>query len=99
MGSCATWLQLRATLARAHQGHASLCVFCDAYGLSAADQYRLLDLVVERTWRMCNVLINNADREPYASLVRDGHAETWSHATQHVEQNIAVWRRQLPSGL
>ena len=49
-------------------------VFCDAYGLSAADQYRLLDLVVERTRRMRNVLIDNANRERYASLVRDGHA-------------------------
>jgi len=57
-------------------------VFCDAYGLSAADQYRLLDLVVERTRRMRNVLIDNANREPYASLVRDGHRETGRHAAQ-----------------
>src|SRR5229473_2583470 len=74
-------------------------VFCDAYGLSAADQYRLLDLVVERTRRMRNVLLDNANHEPYASLVRDGHAETWRHAAQHVEQNIALWRRHLASGL
>ena len=74
-------------------------LFRDAYGLSAADQYRLLDLVVERTRRVSNVLIDNANREPCASLVRDGHAETWRHAAQHVEQNIAVWRRHLASAL
>jgi len=70
-------------------------VFCDAYGLSAADQPRLLDVVVERAWRMCNVLVDNADREPYASLMRDGHAEAWRHAAQHVDRHIALWRRQL----
>ena len=58
----------------------------------------MLDVVVQRTRRMAQVLVDNADREPYASLVRDGHAESWQRVARHVEAQASVWRSQLPPG-
>jgi Ser/Thr protein kinase RdoA (MazF antagonist) len=69
--------------------------FCAAYGLATTDQHALFDVVVQRTRRMQQVLLDNADREPYASLVRDGHAAVWRRVADHVAARTAVWRRQL----
>ena len=66
-------------------------VFCAAYGLSAADEHQLLVVAAERMRRMWQVLLDNADHEPYASLVRDGHAESWRRVAQHVEQLPAAY--------
>jgi Phosphotransferase enzyme family len=74
-------------------------LFCDAYGLSAVDQLELLKVVVERTQRMWRILVDNAGREPYKSMVRDGHAETWRSIAQHVEQHVALWGSQLAAPL
>jgi Ser/Thr protein kinase RdoA (MazF antagonist) len=73
-------------------------LFCEAYGLAGADARALLDVVVQRTRRMAQVLVDNADREPYASLVRDGHAESWQQVARHVEAQASVWRSQLAPG-
>jgi Ser/Thr protein kinase RdoA (MazF antagonist) len=70
-------------------------VFCRAYGLSAADEHELLNVVVERTQRMWQTLVDNADREPYTTLVREGHAESWRHVAEYVEQHTALWHDQL----
>ena len=69
--------------------------FCQAYGLSAADEQELLDVVVQRTRQMGQVLLDNIDREPYASLVREGHADSWRRVADHVERRAARWRSQL----
>jgi hypothetical protein len=70
-------------------------VFCSAYGLSAADEHELLNVVVERTQRMWQTLVENADREPYTTLVREGHAESWRRVCEYVEQHAALWHDQL----
>ena len=69
--------------------------FRAAYGLADADSRRLLEVVVERTQRMADVLLDNADREPYASLIRDGHAATWQRVAHSVEQQATRWRARL----
>ena len=69
-------------------------LFCEAYGLQAADQDALLDVVVERTTRMWQILVEQAAHEPYASLVREGHATFWQRVAQHVQQ-LTVSQQQL----
>jgi Ser/Thr protein kinase RdoA (MazF antagonist) len=59
-------------------------LFCNAYGLAATEQPELLTVMVERTRRMWRVLTQNADREPYATLVREGHAEFWRGIEQYI---------------
>lgn len=41
-------------------------------------------------------LVENADREPFATLVRDGHADSWRRVFEYVQQHNALWRGQLP---
>jgi len=67
-------------------------LFSRAYGLSTSEQAALLPIVAERTRRMWQVLVNNRDREPFATLVRDGHAESWQTVEQHVRQLASAWR-------
>jgi Phosphotransferase enzyme family len=69
--------------------------FCQAYGLSDRDELELLGVVVQRTRQMRQVLLDNMEREPYASLVRNGHAESWRRVAQRVERQAARWRSQL----
>jgi len=45
--------------------------------VSESQQRELLSVVVERTTRMWQVLLDDAEREPYSTLVRDGHADFW----------------------
>jgi thiamine kinase-like enzyme len=61
-------------------------LFCQTYGLSEDDEHELMHVVVQRTKHMGQVLVNNMDREPYAGLVRAGHAESWQRVAQHVER-------------
>ena len=63
-------------------------LFCDAYGLSGAQRTELLRVSVQRTKRMWRLLVENSNREPYATLVRDGHAEFWRRVAQHVERQV-----------
>lgn len=69
--------------------------FCQAYGLSTLDELELLQVVIQRTGQMTRVLLDNADREPYAGLVRDGHAGFWQRVARHVEQHASLWRSEL----
>jgi Phosphotransferase enzyme family len=52
-------------------------LFCDASGLPSERRRDLLEVIVQRTQRMWNVLISKANREPYARLVAQGHADSW----------------------
>lgn len=61
-------------------------LFCDAYGVTDADRTELPHVAVQRTRRMWQLLVENADREPYATLVRDGHADFWRDVEQHVRE-------------
>jgi thiamine kinase-like enzyme len=70
-------------------------VFCDAYGLPPKDQVELLDVAVQRIGRMWRVLVDNVDREPYASLARDGHTEFWERVERHVREQAVTWRDML----
>jgi Ser/Thr protein kinase RdoA (MazF antagonist) len=70
-------------------------LFCAAYGLADAESWGLLEVVVERTQRMADVLLERADREPYASLVRDGHAATWQRVAHAVERLARRWHGRL----
>ena len=70
-------------------------VFCEAYGLASADEHELLNVVLERTIRMWRTLIDKMDREPYATLVREGHADSWRRVAEHVEEHIPYWSSQL----
>jgi Phosphotransferase enzyme family len=70
-------------------------LFCRTYGLSDGDERELLHVVVQRTTQMARVLVDNTDREPYESLVRDGHAESWQRVAQHVERHTSRWHSQL----
>jgi hypothetical protein len=70
-------------------------VFCDAYGLGADDRLELLDVIAERIRRMWQVLVDNADRDPYSGLVRDGHAEFWHAVEVHVGDQAGEWREML----
>jgi hypothetical protein len=45
---------------------------------------------------MWQTLVENVDREPFATLVRDGHADTWRRVFEYVQQRNALWRGQLP---
>lgn len=66
--------------------------FCDAYGMSAQDRLELLNVTAQRIRRMWQVLVDNAVREPHATLVRDGHAE-FRHAVEvHVSDQTSTWR-------
>jgi Phosphotransferase enzyme family len=67
-------------------------LFCDAYGLTRAERGELTVLMAQRTRRMWQVLIDNSDRAPYTSLVRDGHADGWKQVEQHVVRQAATWR-------
>ena len=73
-------------------------VFCDAYGLAARDQVELLEVTVQRIGRMWRVLVDNADRDPYASLVRNGHADFWRRVERHVRDRAGTWREMLSPG-
>jgi Ser/Thr protein kinase RdoA (MazF antagonist) len=70
-------------------------IFCDAYGLTARDRVELLDVTAQRTRRMWQVLVDNAGREPYLSLVRDGHVEFWQGLELHVRAESSTWRARL----
>ena len=70
-------------------------VFCDAYDLEADDRVELLHVTAQRIQRMWQVLVDNADRDPYASLVRDGHAEFWHAVEVHVRDQAGEWRQLL----
>jgi thiamine kinase-like enzyme len=70
-------------------------VFCDAYGMPPKDQVELLDVAVQRIGRMWRVLVDNVDREPYASLARDGHTEFWQRVERHVREQAVTWRDML----
>jgi hypothetical protein len=59
-------------------------VFCGAYGLDANQCGELLQTTVQRTRRMHEMLVDNADREPYALLIASGHADHWRSVAQHV---------------
>ena len=59
-------------------------LFCEAYGLSESEQRELHSVVVKRTRQMWQVLVDNAEREPYSTLVRDGHADFWKQVEEHV---------------
>jgi Ser/Thr protein kinase RdoA (MazF antagonist) len=72
-----------------------LRVFCNAYSLSAQDRIELLDVTAQRIQRMWQVLVDNTDREPYATLVRDGHAEFWHAVELHVRDQSSTWREML----
>jgi hypothetical protein len=50
------------------------------------------DVTAQRIRRMWRVLVDNADRDPYASLVRDGHAEFWHVVEVHVRDQAGAWR-------
>jgi Phosphotransferase enzyme family len=73
-------------------------VFCDACGLAGTDQVELLEVTVQRIGRMWRVLVDNADGEPYASLIRRGHAEFWRRVAHHVSELATAWRRLLAAG-
>ena len=73
-------------------------VFCYAYGLAARDQVELLEVTVQRIGRMWRVLVDNADRDPHASLVRNGHAEFWQGVERHVRDRAGTWREMLSPG-
>jgi tRNA A-37 threonylcarbamoyl transferase component Bud32 len=83
------WLEQPADMRRYH-------TFCEAYGLSLADEHELLNVVVERTQQMCQTLVENVDREPFATLVREGHADSWRRVFEYVQKRNALWRGQLP---
>ncbi|MDQ6674574.1 MAG: phosphotransferase [Chloroflexota bacterium] len=70
-------------------------MFCEAYGLSSVDEHELLNVVVERTQRMWQTLVDNVDREPYATLVLEGHANGWRSVAEYVKQQKTLWRGQL----
>jgi Phosphotransferase enzyme family len=65
-------------------------IFCDVYSLEANDRVELLDVTAQRIRRMWQVLVDNADRDPYARLVRDGHAEFWQAAEAHVRDQAGA---------
>jgi hypothetical protein len=76
------WLEQPADMRRYH-------TFCEAYGLSFADEHELLNVVVERTQQMWQTLVENVDREPFATLVREGHAHSWRHVLEYVQKRNA----------
>jgi tRNA A-37 threonylcarbamoyl transferase component Bud32 len=83
------WLEQPTDMRRYH-------TFCEGYGLSLAGEHELLNVVVERTQRMWQTLVESVDREPFATLVRDGHADSWRRVFEYVQQRNALWRGQLP---
>ena len=66
-------------------------LFCDAYGLPVVDRAQLLQVGVQRTRRMWQALVDNADREPYSTLVREGHANFWKRVEKHVIGQSETW--------
>jgi hypothetical protein len=58
--------------------------FCDAYGLATDQRRELLEIAAQRTLRMHDMLVDNADREPYARLIAWGHAENWLRMSRHI---------------
>jgi hypothetical protein len=83
------WTEQPADMRRYH-------AFCAVYGLSLVDEHELLNVVVERTQRMWQTLVENVNREPFATLVREGHADSWRRVSEHVQLHKALWRGQLP---
>lgn len=73
-------------------------LFCEAYGLLLVEQRALLGVVIERTQRMAQVLLDHAAHgdEPYTRLVHDGHAAYWLRTAQHVARHQDAWLSQLP---
>ncbi len=59
-------------------------LFCEAYGLSQRERRELKAVLMQRMRRMWQLLLDNSDRELYAGLVRDGHADFWMRVEQHV---------------
>jgi hypothetical protein len=70
--------------------------FCEGYGLSLAGEHELLNVVVERIQGMWQALVENVDREPFATLVRDGHADSWRRVFEYVQQRNACGAADLP---
>ena len=83
------WLEHPTDMRRYH-------TFCEAYGLSVVDEHELLNVVVERTQRMWQTLVENVDREPFARLVREGHADSWRRVSEHVQRHKTLWLGLLP---
>jgi hypothetical protein len=71
-------------------------VFCAAYGLSTYQQDELLLVTVQRARRMHEMLIGNADRQPYARLIAVGVADYWRRVSLHVS---STWIRSYASAL
>jgi hypothetical protein len=59
-------------------------LFCDAYGVITDQRGELLQITVERTRRIHEMLIEKADHEPYAGLIALGFSDFWHGVSQHV---------------
>lgn len=68
-------------------------LFCDAYGLSAAERAEVLRVTAQPVGKMWRILVDNAERDPYATVVRTGHPEFWKRIEQHViDWPSPAWR-------
>jgi Ser/Thr protein kinase RdoA (MazF antagonist) len=71
----------------------------DAYGLDEPERLRLLELLPARTQSMVDLLDDGArtGREPWATLARTGHRDTWARHTSYIQEHAALWRTTLLS--
>lgn len=74
-----------------------LRVLVDAYGLDEDDRRRLVELLAARTRSMYDLLAHGAATatEPWATLWREGHGQTWAGNTEYIDANTATWRAAL----
>ena len=76
-----------------------LRVFLVAYGIRASDWSSLFGVVIERTGSMAQVITSKGGlgEEPFATLLRDGHAEAWQRGCDHVVANWRQWLQLMES--
>ena len=72
---------------------------CAGYGIPTADYGALLLLIVQRTRWEADRITSGAERgdKAFIALARDGHAQVWSTASEHVAAMLDVWLRLMPA--
>lgn len=75
-----------------------LRAFADAYGLhDEGDRLRLLALLGPRARSMHTFLAEQARRraEPWLTLWREGHGQSWRNDADYIDANFDRWRAAL----
>ncbi len=76
---------------------ARLRALVEGYGLRRHERERLASLLAPRVRSMCDLLRSSAreGREPWATLVREGHDTVWLDDADFIAAHEATWRAAL----